>query len=98
MSEIKVVGGAIEEMAARLSGIPAEVDEYQGQVATHASAAQGTPAHDAMTGLMAHWAAMLPQYSDASASLHTTMLGAARNYTQSDGYVGAAAGAAAGTS
>jgi hypothetical protein len=95
MSEITVVGGAIEEMAARLSSIPGEVDGCHEQVATHASAAQGTPAHDAMTGLMAHWAAMLPHYSDASASLHTAMLGAARNYTQSDAYVGAAAGTSA---
>jgi hypothetical protein len=96
MSEIRVAGGAIEQMAGRLRGIPGEVDEYQGQVVAHATAAQDTPAHEAMSGLMAHWAAMLPQYSQASATLHTAMLGAARNYAQSDGYVGSAADRASG--
>ena len=91
MSQIQVVSATVAEMAGRLGGIAGEVDECHGQVTTHASAAQDTAAHGAMSGLMARWAAMLPRYSQAGSSLHGAMLGAARNYTQTDAYVGAAA-------
>jgi uncharacterized protein YukE len=91
MSEIMVVGGAIESMAGRLSGIAGEVDEYHGQLATHVSAAQDTAAHGTMSGLMARWAAALPEFADAGGRLHAAMHGAARAYTQSDDAVARAA-------
>ena len=65
MSHIEVVSAAIEEMAGRLGGIAPGTGEFHGQVATHATAAADTAAHEAMTGLMARWATALPQFAEA---------------------------------
>ena len=90
MSQINVVTAAIEDMAGRLSGISPGTDEFHGQVTTHATAAAGTPAHEAMSGLMARWAAALPQFADAGDRLQGAMHGAAQVYAQSDAAVVAA--------
>ncbi|HYZ82741.1 MAG TPA: hypothetical protein VE571_15800, partial [Solirubrobacteraceae bacterium] len=61
MSPIDVVTAAIEDMAGRLSGIAPGTNEFRGQVARHTTAAADTPAHEAMSGLMARWGAALPR-------------------------------------
>ena len=91
MSQIEVVTAAIEEMAGRLSGIAPGTGEFHGQVTTHATAAANTPAHEAMSGLMARWATALPQFAEAGERLQAAMHGAARVYAQSDAAVAAAA-------
>ena len=91
MSHIEVVTAAIEDMAGRLGGIAPQAGGYHGQVTTHATAASGTPAHEAMSGLMARWATALPRFAEAGESLQAAMHGAARAYAQSDAAVGAAA-------
>jgi len=91
MSQIQVVTAAIEDMAGRLSGISPRAGEFHGQVGTHATAAADTPAHEAMSGLMARWAAALPRFAEAGDRLQAAMHGAARAYAQSDQAVGAAA-------
>lgn len=91
MSQIEVVTAAIEEMAGRLSGIAPGTGEFHGQVVTHATAAADTPAHEAMSGLMARWAAALPQFAEAGGRLQAAMHGAARAYATSDAAVAAAA-------
>ena len=91
MPEINVVTAAIEEMAGRLSGIAPGAREYHEQVTTHATAAADTPAHDAMSGLMARWATALPQFSEAGERLQAAMHGAAQGYARSDEAVAAAA-------
>ena len=90
MSHIEVVTAAIQDMAGRLGGIAPETRAYHGQVATHATAASDTPAHEAMSGLMARWAAALPQFADAGDRLQGAMHGAAQVYAQSDAAVVAA--------
>ncbi|MGZ4299966.1 MAG: hypothetical protein ACXVVK_23260 [Solirubrobacteraceae bacterium] len=91
MSEIHVVTAAIQEMAGRLSGIAPGTGEFHGQVVTHASAAASTPAHEAVSGLMARWATALPQFAEAGERLQAAMHGAARAYATSDAAVAAAA-------
>ena len=91
MSQIEVVTAAIEEMAGRLSGIAPGSSEFHGQVITHATAAANTPAHEAMSGLMARWATALPQFAQAGERLQAAMHGAARAYAKSDAAVAAAA-------
>jgi uncharacterized protein YukE len=90
VSQIDVVSAAIEEMAGRLSGIAPGTGEFHGQVATHATAAADTPAHEAMSGLMGRWATALPQFAEAGRRLQAAMHGAARAYAQSDAAVAAA--------
>ena len=91
MSQIEVVTAAIEEMAGRLGGIAPGARDFHGKVSTHATAAADTPAHGAMSGLMAHWAAALPQFAEAGSRLQAAMHGAACAYAQSDMAVAAAA-------
>ena len=62
MSEISVITGAIEDMAGRIDGISPGAGALHGQVQTHSTAAADTPAHDALSGLMGHWAAVLPHF------------------------------------
>jgi len=90
VSQIDVVTAAIEEMAGRLGGIAPGTGEFHGQVSTHATAAANTPAHEAVSGLMAHWAAALPVFAEAGQRLQGAMHGAARVYAQSDAAVAAA--------
>jgi uncharacterized protein YukE len=92
VSQIEVVTAAIQEMAGRLSGISPQTSELHGQVTTHSTAAANTPAHEAMSGLMARWATALPQFAEAGERLETAMHGAARAYAKSDAAVAAAAG------
>jgi hypothetical protein len=92
MSEISVITGAIEDMAGRIDGISPGVGALHGQVHTHSTAAADTPAHDALSGLMGHWAAVLPHFGLAGDRLSAAMRGAARVYQQSDAAVGRAAG------
>jgi uncharacterized protein YukE len=92
VSQIEVVTAAIQEMAGRLSGISPQTSELHGQVTTHATAAANTPAHEAMSGLMACWATALPQFAEAGERLEAAMHGAARAYAKSDAAVAAAAG------
>jgi uncharacterized protein YukE len=91
VSQIEVVTAAIEEMAGRLGGIAPGTGEFHGQVTMHATAAADTPAHEAMSGLMARWATALPQFAEAGERLQAAMHGAARVYAQSDAAVAAAA-------
>jgi uncharacterized protein YukE len=91
VSQIEVVTAAIEEMAGRLSGIAPGSSELHGQVTTHATAAANTPAHAAMSGLMARWATALPQFAEAGERLQAAMHGAARAYARSDAAVAAEA-------
>ena len=91
MSQIEVVTAAIEEMAGRLSGIAPGTSEFHGQVITRATAAANTPAHEAMSGLMARWATALPQFAEAGQRLQAAMHGAAQVYAKSDAAVAAAA-------
>jgi uncharacterized protein YukE len=91
VSQIEVVTAAVEEMAGRLSGISPETSELHGQAGTHATAAANTPAHEAMSGLMARWATSLPQFAEAGAHLQAAMHGAAQAYSQSDAAVATAA-------
>lgn len=91
MSQIEVVTAAIEEMAGRLSGISPETTEFHSQVTTHATAAANTPAHEAMSGLMARWGASLPRFAEAGERLQAAMHGAAQTYAKSDAAVAAAA-------
>ncbi len=90
MSQIDVVTAAIEEMAGRLGGIAPGTGEFHGRVSTHATAAANTPAHEAVSGLMARWAAALPVFAEAGQRLQSAMHGAARVYAQSDAAVAAA--------
>ena len=92
MSEISVITGAIEDMAGRIDGISPGAGALHGQVQTHSTAAADTPAHDALSGLMGHWAAVLPHFGLAGDRLSAAMRGAARVYQQSDAAVGRAAG------
>ncbi len=91
MSQIDVVTAAIEDMAGRLGGIGPGTRDFHDQVGAHTSAAADTPAHGAMSGLMARWATALPQFAEAGDRLQAAMHGAARAYAQSDSAVGAAA-------
>lgn len=91
MSQIEVVSAAIEEMAGRLGGIAPRAGELHGRVGGHAAAAANTPAHEAVSGLMARWATALPQFAAAGDRLQAAMHGAARAYAESDAAVGAAA-------
>jgi hypothetical protein len=91
VSQIDVVTAAIEEMAGHLSAIAPGSSEFHGQVTTHATAAEDTPAHGAMGGLMARWATALPQFAEAGDRLQAAMHGAARAYAQSDAAIAAAA-------
>jgi uncharacterized protein YukE len=91
VSQIEVVTAAIEEMAGRLSGIGPRTGEFHGQVTAHATAAANTPAHEAMSGLMARWATALPQFAAAGERLQAAMHGAAQVYAESDAAVAAAA-------
>ncbi len=91
MSQIEVVTAALEEMAGRLSGISPGTSELHGQVTSHATAAANTPAHAAMSGLMARWATALPRFAEAGERLQAAMHGAARAYAMSDAAVSAAA-------
>ena len=91
MSHIEVVSAAIEEMAGRLGGIAPGTGEFHGQVGRHATAAADTPAHEAVSGLMARWAAALPRFAEAGERLQAAMHGAARAYAQSDAAVAEAA-------
>lgn len=90
MSHIEVISAAIEEMAGRLSGIAPGTGEFHGQVATHATAAANTAAHEAVSGLMGRWATALPQFAEAGQRLQAAMHGAGRAYAQSDAAVAAA--------
>jgi hypothetical protein len=92
MSELSVITGAIEEMAGRMDGISPGTGALHGQVHAHASAAADTSAHDALNGLMGHWAAVLPHFGSAGERLSAAMRGAARVYEQSDTAVERAAG------
>lgn len=91
MSQIDVVTAAIEDMAGRLAGIGPGTRDFHGQVARHVTAAADTPAHGAMSGLMARWANALPQFAEAGDRLQAAMHGAARTYAKSDAAVAAAA-------
>lgn len=91
MSHIEVVSAAIEDMAGRLGGIAPGSRDFHGQIATHAAAAADTSAHEAMSGLMARWAAALPRFAEAGDRLQAAMHGAARAYAESDVAVAAAA-------
>jgi hypothetical protein len=91
VSQIEVVTAAIEEMAGRLSGIAPGSSEFHGQVVTHATAAANTPAHQAMSGLMARWATALPQFAEAGERLQAAMHGAALAYAKSDAALAEAA-------
>ncbi|HEY1567064.1 MAG TPA: hypothetical protein VGF68_08610 [Solirubrobacteraceae bacterium] len=91
MSEISVITGAIEEMAGRMDGIAPGTGALHGQVQTHTTAAADTPAHDALSGLMGHWATFLPHFGLAGDRLSAAMRGAAHVYQQSDAAVGRAA-------
>lgn len=93
MSQIQVVTAAIEDMAGRLSGIAPGTREYHGALATHATAAANTPAHEAVSGLMARWASALPRFAEAGERLQAAMHGAARVYGESDEAVAVAADA-----
>jgi hypothetical protein len=86
-----MVTAAIEEMAGRLRGIAPGTGEFHGQVGTHATAAADTPAHEAMSGLMARWAAALPRFAEAGDRLQAAMHGAAQAYAKSDMAVASAA-------
>ncbi len=92
MSEFSVITSAIEDMAGRLTGIADGAEGWHGQVSTHASAAAQTPAHDAVSGLMARWAATLPHFGLAGERLRLAMHGAARVYEESDAAVARAGG------
>jgi uncharacterized protein YukE len=92
VSQIEVITAAIEEMAGHLSGIAPGARDYHGQVTTHATAAANTPAHGAMSGLMARWATALPRFAEAGERLEAAMHGAAQAYARSDAAVSAAAG------
>jgi len=91
MSEISVITGAIEEIAGRMDGISPGTGALHGQIQGHASAAADTPAHEALSGLMDHWAAVLPHFALSGDRLSAAMRGAARVYDQSDAAVGRAA-------
>jgi uncharacterized protein YukE len=91
MSQIDVVTAAIEDMAGRLSGIGPGTRDFDGQVTRHSSAAADTPAHGAVSGLMASWATALPRFAEAGDRLQAAMHGAARAYAQSDAAVTVAA-------
>jgi hypothetical protein len=91
MSEFSVITGAIEEMAGRMDVISPDTDALHGQIQVHASAAADTPAHGAVSGLMIHWATVLPHFGLAGERLSAAMRGAARVYQQSDAAVGRAA-------
>jgi hypothetical protein len=88
MSEFSVIAGAIEEMAGRMDGIAPGAGEFHGQIGGHAAAAADTPAHGAVSGLMEHWAAVLPHFGLAGDRLSAAMRGAARAYQESDAAVG----------
>ena len=91
MSQIDVVTIVIEDMAGRLSGIGPGTRDFHGQVTSHTSAGADTPAHGAVSGLMARWATSLPQFAEAGDRLQAAMHGAARAYAQSDAAITAAA-------
>ncbi len=91
MPEISVITGAIEEMAGRMDGISPGTGALHGQIQGHASAAADTPAHAALSGLMEHWAAVLPHFALSGDRLGAAMRGAARVYDQSDAAIGRAA-------
>ena len=91
MSQIEVITAAIEDMAGRLSGIAPGTSEFHGQVVKHTTAAAQTPAHEAVSGLMARWASALPRFAEAGDRLQAAMHGAAQAYAQSDAAVAAAA-------
>jgi uncharacterized protein (DUF2235 family) len=92
MSQFSVITGAIEDMASRLTGIADGAEGWHGQVSTHASAAAQTPADEAVSGLMARWAATLPHFGLAGERLRQAMHGAAEVYAQSDAAVAKASG------
>jgi uncharacterized protein YukE len=88
--QIEVITAAIEDMAGRLGGIAPGTSEFHGQVVRHTSAAAQTPAHEAVSGLMARWAAALPRFAEAGDRLQAAMHGAARVYAQADAAVASA--------
>jgi uncharacterized protein YukE len=89
--QIEVITAAIEDMAGRLSGIAPGTSDFHGQVVKHTTAAAQTPAHEAVSGLMARWAAALPRFAEAGDRLQAAMHGAAQAYAKSDAAVAAAA-------
>jgi uncharacterized protein YukE len=91
VSQIQAVTAAIEDMAGRLSGIAPGTSDFHGQVIRHTTAAADTPAHEAMSGLMARWATALPRFAQAGDRLQAAMHGAAQAYAKSDAAVAAAA-------
>jgi hypothetical protein len=78
-------------MAGRLSGIAPGTRDFHGQITRHVAAGADTPAQEAMSGLMARWAAALPQFAEAGDRLQAAMHGAARAYANSDAAVAGAA-------
>lgn len=92
MSEFSVVTSQIEEMSARLGGLSSDAAELCDQVGRHASAAEQTPIHGAVDGLMGRWAAVLPRFVLAGDRLQGAMRGSAAAYCAADAAVEEAAG------
>jgi hypothetical protein len=75
----------------RLSGISGQVLTAHSALSSCAGAAAGTPAADALDGLVGHWAAVLPHFALSSATLTLALGGAANSYGATDAGVAIAA-------
>jgi hypothetical protein len=91
MSEFSVVTSTVEEMSARLGSIPADTEEFSGQVGRWSSAAVQTRADGALNELMGRWAMALPRFGLAGVRLQGAMRGAAGAYQAADTAVADAA-------
>lgn len=96
MPRFQVTPEAVSDVASRLGGISAGVEDLHAGMGAHASAAMATPVDGALAGLMGHWAQVLPVFALAGDRLSAAVAGAAIAYRTSDAAVGDAAAREAG--
>lgn len=84
MSEFSVLTGGVAAASTRLGTISGGVQELHGRLGTFSGAAAGTPADGAVEGLLARWAATLPQFALAGERLSGAVSNAAEGYSVTD--------------
>lgn len=91
MPSFEVVPNAVTDAATRISSISGGVRKVHARLGACSGAAAGTPADDAVTGLLGQWNSVLPRFAAAADSLTFALGAAAQAYQTTDADVAAAA-------
>lgn len=91
MTSFQVVPNEVTDAATRLAPISAGVSDVHDRLSACSGVGAGTPAEDAVAGLLDHWGSVLPQFAASAQSLTAAVGGAAEAYGATDANVAAGA-------